>query len=193
MLISCRQVTQVVSMKQISPEVVAAAKAPGSWYAYIPSMAPGFCLITRHAVVWHDEEMNLGWWHALHAEPPHRVMMEARGDMFILHRRYVWDGMTWGKTEEHDLFPTLLHDALYHALQNGAPVSRRQIDRLFLRLRRASGASCPYIEYLGIRLAGGLYNASGEEGGLIIRPLAPQTLPGGLEPDHAEPLAGEAE
>lgn len=192
-LVGCRSVVHTINMKQISPEVVTGASAPGSWYAYIAERAPGFCLVTRHAVVWRDGQMALGWWRALHPQPPHRVMMEARGDTFILHRRYVWDGMTWGRTEIKDLLPTLLHDALYHALQNGAPVSRRQIDRLFLRVRRAAGERWAYAEYLGIRIAGGLYNAAGDEASLLICPLSPQSAPGGLEPDRAEPLAGEQE
>ena len=193
LLPGCRQLIHTVRIKQIAPEVVSAASEPGSWYAYLPDMAPGFCLITRHAVWWQDTQMGLGWWRARHSSPPYRVMMEARGDTFILHRRYVWDGMTWGRTELQDLFPTLLHDALYHALQNGAPVSRRQVDRLFLRLRRESDVFWPYGEYLSIRIAGGLYNAAGDKGGLMIEPLTPGEPPAALEADHPEPLAGEGE
>lgn len=185
----CRQVIHAVSLKQISPEVQAAAAQPGSWYAYLPERSPGFCLLTRHAVVWRDLEMDLGKWQAVHPKPPHRVMMEARGNTFILHRRYIWDGLTLGCTHLRDLLPTLLHDALYHALQNGAPVSRRQIDRLFLRLRRQSGKNWAYGEYLGIRIAGGLFNAAGEEGSLLIKPL--QDTPAVLESDRPEPLVGE--
>lgn len=185
----CRQVVHVINMKQISPEVRAAAAQPGCWYAYLPERSPGFCLITRHAVVWRDLEMNLGNWRAIHPQPPHRVMMEARGDTFILHRRYIWDGMTWGCTSSRDLMPTLLHDALYHALQNGAPVSRWEIDRLFLRMRRQSGKTWAYGEYLSIRIAGGLYNAAGEKGTLLIENL--QKTPAVLEPDRSESLLGE--
>lgn len=116
-------------------------------------------------------------------------MMEARGDTFILHRRYIWDGMTWGCTSSRDLMPTLLHDALYHALQNGAPVSRWEIDRLFLRMRRQSGKTWAYGEYLSIRIAGGLYNAAGEKGTLLIENL--QKTPAVLEPDRSESLLGE--
>ena len=172
-------------MKQISPEVRAAAAQPGCWYAYLPERSPGFCLITRHAIVWRDLEMNLGRWRALHPESPHRVLMEARGDTFILHRRYIWDGMTWGCTRPQDLLPTLLHDALYHALQNGAPVSRREIDRL----RRQNGKLFAYAEYLGIRIAGGLYNAAGDKGSLLIEGQG--DAPAALEPDRPEPMLGE--
>ncbi|MBQ8517732.1 MAG: hypothetical protein IJ498_09165 [Akkermansia sp.] len=186
----CRQVVYTVNMKQISPEVRAAAARPDSWYAWLPERSPGFCLITRHAVVWRDLEMNLGCWRARHPLPPHRMMMEARGDTFILHRRYIWDGMTWGCTRPRDLMPTLLHDALYHALQNGAPVSRREIDRLFLRLRRQNGEGSAYAEYLGIRIAGGLFNAAGEKGSLLIE--TEPSPPAALEPDRPEPLAGES-
>lgn len=186
---SCRQVVHTINMKQISPEVRAAAAQPGCWYAYLPDRSPGFCLITRHAIVWRDLEMNLGRWRARHPESPHRVLMEARGDTFILHRRYIWDGMTWGCTRPQDLLPTLLHDALYHALQNGAPVSRREIDRLFLRLRRQNGKIFAYAEYLGIRIAGGLYNAAGDKGSLLIEGQG--DTPAALEPDRPEPMLGE--
>ena len=191
LLTGCRQVVYAVNMKQIAPEVKAAGLKPGNWYSYLPERSPGFCLLTRYAVVWRDPQMQLGRWRARHPKPPRRLLMEARGDTFILHRRYLWDGMTWGCTRERDLLPTLLHDALYHALQNGAPVSRRQIDLLFLRLRRQSCAFWPWGEYMGIRIAGGLYNAAGEEGTLLIEPLAPESAPALLERDRPEPLAGE--
>lgn len=176
--------------RQIEPGVIESSRAPGSWYAYMPQRAPGFCFITRHAMVWHLPEVELGYWQGLNTAPPHRVLMEARGHIFILHRRYVWDGMTFGRTKERDMMPSLLHDALYHALQNGAPLSRRAIDRSFLRQRREQKVFGAYGEYSLIRLFGGLYNR--REGGptLLIRKTNPASVPAPLELDRPEPLEG---
>lgn len=162
-----------VNTKILAPEVIADAQQAGSWYGYLPQYAPYFCLVTQTTLVWRDPAMKLGHWCAKHPRPPHRLLMEAHGDTFILHRGYVWDGMTWGRTEKRDLFPTLLHDALYHALQDNAPFPRREADRAFLRARRASRVSAPYAEYLAIRWFGGLFNQAHEEGQktIIVEPL----------------------
>lgn len=147
-----------VNQKSFAPDVVQAARMEGNWYGYMPQYAPYFCLVTREKLVWHDPKMHLGYWRGLHPEPPHRVLMEAADDTFVLHRHYVWDGMTWGKTEMRDLHPSLLHDALYHALQDNAPFPRREADRAFLRARRAAGVRNAYGEYLLIRCFGGVFN-----------------------------------
>lgn len=189
----CLQVAYTLGGKEIAPEVRAAAKETGAWYAYLSARDPGFCLITRYAVVWHDPQLHLGYWRGHHPQAPHRVLMEARDTEFILHRRYVWDGMTWGRTETADLLPTLLHDALYHALQAGAPFPRREADRAYLRARRAAGGRRTWGEYAAIRLMGGLFNRFGAADSLFIEPIAPETPRAALEPYRPEPLAGEEE
>lgn len=176
--------------RQIEPGVIESSRAPGSWYAYMPQRAPGFCFITRHAMVWHLPEVELGYWQGLNTAPPHRVLMEARGHTFILHRRYVWDGKTFGRTKERDMMPSLLHDALYHALQNGAPLSRRAIDRCFLRRRREQKVFGAYGEYSLIRMFGGLYNRREGAPSLFIRKTNPASAPAPLELDRPEPLEG---
>lgn len=189
-MMGCRQVVDVFNIKQITSEVVAGARQPESWYTFIPSRAPGFCLMSRCGVVWRDPKANLGWWVARHYKAPHRVMMEARGNTFILRRSYVWDGMTWGKTTPKDLFPTLLHDALYHALRSGAPVKRREIDRLFLRIRRKTGVSGAYAEYMAIRLVGGVFVDSGDSSTrLLIERTSPWAAP--VLPVPVKPATGE--
>ena len=112
-MVSCRQVVDAVNMKQLAPELVAYGKEADAWYEYMPEFAPHFCLKTRYAVVYSDPQMKLGYWRLRHPLPPQRVMMEARGDSLILHRSFVWDGVSFGRTEPRELMPSLLHDALY--------------------------------------------------------------------------------
>lgn len=186
--ISCRQVVQQVMPWELAPEVVEEARKPGSWYAYLPQYAPGFCLITRHAILWKDPRLPLGYWRAVHPQAPQRVLMEARGDMLLLHRRFIWDGMTVGRTLPEDLLPTLQHDALYYALQGGAPISRRQVDLAFLRAQREHRSIGAYTSYAGIRLLGGLYNNPPNANPPRIERTTPGEPPAALEPDRPEPL-----
>lgn len=178
-LCSCHQVLSAVNPKSLAPEVIEAAQQKGNWYGYLPQYAPYFCLVTQDTLMWKDPQMKLGYWRARHPSPPHRLLMEARGDTFILHRSYVWDGMTWGRTEKRDLLPSLLHDALYHALQDNAPFPRREADRAFLRARRATHVFNAYGEYLAIRWFGGLFNEVHTDGEktIIVEPM-PSPNPG---------------
>lgn len=191
-LAGCLQVAYTVGGKQIAAEVQKGGK-PASWYAYLPDRAPGFCLITRRAVRWHDPQMRLGCWRARHTRPPYRVLMEARNDTLIIHRRYIWDGRTWGCTRPADLLPTLLHDALYQALQAGAPFPRQEADAAYRRACRRVAARHGSGEYAAIRLFGGLFNRFGNAEGLAIEPLPPEAPLAPLEPYRPEPLAGEEE
>lgn len=170
-LSSCYQMLSAVNQKEIAPEVTAAAQQKDCWYGYLPQRAPYFCLITKEKLVWKDAQMHLGHWRAFTPDSPHRLLMEAHGDTFTLYRHYVWDGMTWGRTETRDLFPSLLHDALYHALQDNAPFPRREADRAFLRARRASHVRTAYGEYLLIRWFGGLFNGAHEEKTILVESL----------------------
>ena len=173
----CRQVVDAVNMKQLAPEIVAAGQAPDGWYEYMPEYAPYFCLKTRRTITFDDPRMHLGYWRALHPEPPHRVLMEARGSRLILHRSFVWDGMSFGKTVPHELIPSLLHDALYYARQGGAPVSRREVDRAFLRACRQYQTPGPYTSYLGVRVFGGFFGIP--PGGVppLVEVLSPDSTP----------------
>lgn len=193
LLPACTQVAHTVTCKQIAPEVAAAGLQLDSWYVYMPKHAPGFCLLTRRAVVWYDPEMHLGSWCARHERPPYRVMMEARDSLFVLHRRYTWDGMSWGCTYPRDLMPTLLHDALYHALQVGAPFPRREADRAFLRARRQLNVPTAYGEYLCIRAFAGTFSAIWGDPCMSMEILPPDAPLTPLEKDRPEPLAGERE
>ncbi len=180
-LVSCRQVAEVVVPKSISAEVVAGAQQPTSWYSYMPERAPGFCLCTQRAIIWHEPGMQLGYWRGLHPAPPFRVLMEARGDTFILHRHYVWDGMTVGVTLPRDLLPTLRHDALYHALKEGARFPRVEADRAFLRDMRRAGVSGAWVDYCLIRCFGSLYLVPAPMRTMLVLQTSPDVPPAPLE------------
>ncbi|MBQ3217703.1 MAG: hypothetical protein IJB33_02385 [Akkermansia sp.] len=183
-LTGCTGLLDAVLHKRIAPEVQQAAQKEDNWYTYMPHRAPGFCLRTRRAIVWKDSGMNLGYWRGLHPQAPHRVLMEARGDTLILHRRYVWDGNSVGTTHAEDLMPSLRHDVLYHALKEGAPLSRAAIDRAYRADCQRYGATFNRLHFITLRLFGGLFNRLGQHGTLIIRPITPQTPPTPLEPNR---------
>lgn len=182
-LVSCRQVVDAVNMKQLAPELVEYGKCPDAWYEYMPEYAPYFCLKTRHAIEYKDPQMKLGYWRLLHPLPPHRVMMEARGDTLILHRSFVWDGVSFGRTEPRELIPSLLHDALYYALQGNAPFSRREADLAFLRACRRYNCSGKYTSYLSVRLLGDFFGKPEGTIAPIVEITTPSTPPAPLEPD----------
>lgn len=164
-----------VRPKEFDPLVLELGKQPDCWYRFIPENYPGFCLETQRALVWYDPQMHLGNWRGRCVSAPHRVLMEARDSLFVVHRRYVWDGMSWGVTEPRDLVPTLLHDALYHALQGGAPFPRREADRAYLRAQRLVGAPDGYGQYLTVRWFGGIFNRTEEDKPtIIIELMAPE-------------------
>lgn len=173
-LAACKQVAECVLPKSIAPEVIQQAALPDSWYGYLPERAPGFCLQTHTDLVWKDPRMQLGHWLGVHPEAPHRVLMEAHADTLIIRRHYVWDGASVGETRTRDLLATLRHDALYHALKEGADFSRRQVDLAFLRDQRQAGVGGAWWNYLCIRLFGGLYNRPQREKTMLIFPLNTQ-------------------
>ncbi|MBR1982821.1 MAG: hypothetical protein IKA23_08730 [Akkermansia sp.] len=181
----CRQVVNAVNVKQLSPQVVKCGEHPAGWYEYMPQYAPYFCLKTRYAIVFYDPEMQLGHWRLLHPLPPRRVMMEARGDTLILHRSFVWDGMSFGNTVPQQLLPSLLHDALYYALQGNAPFERYEADAAFLRACRANGCSGCYAAYVSVRTLGGFFGQPPGTIAPVVELTSPTTPPAPLEPDEA--------
>ena len=182
---SCRQMVEVVNVKQLAPQVVECGKQPGNWYEYMPAYAPYFCLKTRYAIVYHDAEMQLGYWRALHPEPPHRVLLEGRGNSLIIHRSFVWDGMSFGNTVPEELLPSLLHDALYYARQGNAPFSRREADTAFLRAGKARKCKGAYTAYISVRALGGFFGTPPGGQPPLIELTTPETAPAPLDPDAA--------
>lgn len=168
---ACRQIVDGMVSKRIMPEVVQQANKPGNWFTYMPERAPGFCLRTDTDLVWKDPLLQLGYWQGIHPQAPHRVLMEARGDVFIIHRNYVWDGCTVGDTLLRDLLPSLRHDALYHALKEGAQFSRRQADLAFLRDQRKAKIGMAWFNYLCVRLFGCFYNRPNQQKTMLVYPI----------------------
>ena len=185
-LASCRQMIDAVNMKQYAPEIVESGSRRGGWYEYMPEYAPYFCLKTSKHIIFHDPEMQLGYWRAKHPLPPHRVMMEARGESLILHRSFVWDGESFGGTVKEELLPSLLHDALYFALQGKAPFPRREADQAYLRACRQAGLWHKYPAYLGVRIFGGLFGTPPGAQPPIIETTTPANPPAPLEPDEGK-------
>lgn len=182
---SCRQMVEVVNVKQMAPQVEEYGRKPGSWYEYMPEYAPYFCLQTRYAVVYHDAEMQLGYWRILHPEPPHRVLVEGRGNTLIIHRNFVWDGISFGKTVPAELLPSLLHDSLYFARRGKAPFSRREADKAFLRACKAYKCKGAYTAYISVRALGGFFGAPSSVQPPLIELTTPETAPAPLDPDAA--------
>ena len=166
--------TETQNRKTMDPAIAAEAQKKGCWYEYLPEKAPGFCLRTRVTLTWEDPQVNVGYWQGLSPYPPHHVIMEAKGNTFILHAGYEWDGNSVGHTELAHLMPSLRHDALYHALKEGAPLDRAQIDAAYKRDCEKYGAGVDNLTYGALRLFGGAFNEAGMHGTLIIKKTEPQ-------------------
>lgn len=138
------------------------------WYRYLPGKAPGACLQTARPLHWRFPGLNFGSWRAVDAHSLQPVM-SAAGESLTIEAGYVWDGATFGTTTPRLLVPTLVHDALYHALMHRAPLERREADRAFLALLRQWQCPHPCLSYHAVRLGGRLFNAPDNPPTLIIQ------------------------
>lgn len=186
----CRQCIDWTNNKQMDPGVEAMAAQPGSFFCYLKDKEPGFCLVTRRAMIWDMPGWNLGYWRGLHPKPPHRVLMEARGDTLILHRKFVWDGMTYGTTRPRDVLPTLLHDVQYHSLKAGSRISRRTADRIFICQEKEAGTRACWLGYILLRTFGGLFAKPADPPTMLIEWTTPDTPPAPVEQDDGKPVKG---
>lgn len=174
--------TVAVGCRNMAPAVVAGAtSSPAArearplsptlhtcdWYRYLPEKAPGACLQTTRPLQWRFPGLNFGFWSAVDAHA-RRPVMSAEGESLTIEAGYVWDGATFGTTTPRLLVPTLVHDALYHALMHRAPFARREADRAFLALLRQWQCPHPCLSYRAVRLAGRLFNAPDNPPTLII-------------------------
>lgn len=80
-----------------------------------------------------------------------KLYMEARGKTFCIEKNYGWDGATNAPTTRSLLLPTLFHDALLHAMMNGAPVSRKQADLAFYQLMKRERFPLAAAYYRSVR------------------------------------------
>lgn len=141
------------------------------WYRYLPDKAPGACLQTVRPLQWRFPGLNFGSWRAVDVHS-RRPVMCAAGDSLTIEGGYVWDGAAIGTTTPRLLVPTLVHDALYHALMHRAPFARREADRAFLALLRLWKCPHPCMSYRAVRMAGRLFNAPDDPPTLIIEKTA---------------------
>ncbi|MBE6420521.1 MAG: hypothetical protein E7031_10400 [Akkermansiaceae bacterium] len=159
--------------KTMDPAIAAEAQKENCWYSYNEEKAPGFCLTTKKTLKWKDPNVNVGWWKGISIYDPNHVVMEARGHTFILYAGYEWDGNSVGHTEFAHLMPSLRHDALYHALKEGAPLDRAEIDAAYKADCEMYGATIDSLSYGALRLFGGTFNDAGMKGTLIIEKTTP--------------------
>lgn len=175
-LCSCKQVVKQIMPKSIDNDVISYGQGEGNWYSIIPEQYPHFCLKTERALIWSFKDLDFGWWMGLHPDAPHRVMMVARGNSFYLAHHYIWDGVSIGNSSMKKLKASLLHDALYHALKEGADFQRINADIAYARLMRANKSRRAGIDYLALRLTGGIFNTPDSEKTLLIIPTGQQQI-----------------
>lgn len=104
------------------------------WYQCFTNESGHRMFITA-APVSYQFQHELGYWSAVGANDK-KLYMKAAGKNFSIEPGYVWDGATEGPTTNKLLTPTLFHDAMLHAMMNGAPITRDQADGALLQLMR---------------------------------------------------------
>lgn len=177
---SCEQLAYTCAPKTLDPEVIAFSKRPEAWFTLNtndPQSADGYSFSTKQCYIWRVANKDLGWWKAYATHDPELFVMEARGSEFRLSRDYRWDGMSLGETTLSDLEGSLLHDALYDAIQSGAPLKRRVADQIFLYMQLKNRASFAGFTYRMVRAIGGIYNSKYAKKSLIIVPTSPGEPP----------------
>ncbi len=170
-LASCRSFFDSLISHELDSLIINEGKKKESWYIYDPEYDDRYCLRNKYPMGWQLVGVNLGYWQGYSPTPPHPLVMEARGEYFFLTKDYHWDGLSVGTTRYNDLEASLLHDALYHAIKEGAPIKRSIADRAFFQAQRENNGTSPYMSYALLRLFGGFYNSPDEEKTLLIRPL----------------------
>ncbi len=108
---------------------------------------------------------QIGHWKAYGAQD-RKLYMTASGRSFRIEGGYVWDGATEGPTTARLLTPTLFHDAMLHAMMNGAPISQDQADGAFYQLMKKGNFFWSRLYYSAVRNFGTGYS----------QPQEPRTL-----------------
>lgn len=151
-----RGVPTIAEVKLSSPDL--------PWYRCFMNEQGRRMFITM-APVSYKFEHQLGYWSAYGAGDK-KPCMQAAGQIFRIQPGYVWDGATEGPTTNKLLTPTLFHDAMLHAMMNGAPISREQADGALLQLMRKEHFFWSGAYYRIVRNFGAGYS----------QPQMPQTL-----------------
>ena len=84
------------------------------------------------------------------------VFITQNGILGIL-KGYAWDGATLAPDYPEIYEATLVHDALYQFLERGMPLSRKQIDDIFLKMMENQNFKYAKIYYRAVRLFGGIF------------------------------------
>lgn len=84
------------------------------------------------------------------------VFITQNGILEIL-KGYAWDGATFAPDFPEIYEATLVHDALYQFLEKGMPLSRKQIDDIFLKMMEKQNFKYAKIYYRAVRLFGGIF------------------------------------
>ena len=77
--------------------------------------------------------------------------------IIIVSKGYAWDGATAAPDFKGTYFATLLHDALYQFLDKGNPLTRKEIDDIFLKIMQRDGFKLAKVYYRAVRLLGGIF------------------------------------
>lgn len=144
----------IMALLTASCSIPAAPVASENWYEGVLYENEPF-YVTKTAMSWESTRPNadFGHWTAVSTYDP-SGWMKAEGRRFTIGPGYGWDGVTWGPSTPRMISPSLFHDAMLHAMMNGAPISRKQIDQAFYDIMRARHASCRHLYYPFVRLFG---------------------------------------
>lgn len=78
--------------------------------------------------------------------------------LLTIFKGYSWDGTTLSPDFAETYFPSLVHDALYQFLPN-TPMTRKQIDDIFLKMMKEANFKYARIYYRAVRWFGGIFVA----------------------------------
>ncbi len=161
LICSCEPLAYACFPKTTGSDVVGLSQYSDAWFAMHcedETSADGCSFSTKNTHCLHVPNVNFGKWTAYSLTDPDAKVMEAQGDTLIVDSKYRWDGMSLGETSVEELKASLFHDALYEAIQSGAPVERIDADRVFLAALRTDGAENADNYYWFVRMTGWIYN-----------------------------------
>lgn len=83
-------------------------------------------------------------------------MMISPEGLLTVFKGYAWDGATSAPDYPEIYYATLVHDALYQFLPK-TPMSRKQIDDIFLKMMLENNFKYARIYYRAVRWFGGIF------------------------------------
>ncbi|MEG2237683.1 MAG: hypothetical protein RRY13_08520 [Akkermansia sp.] len=137
------------------------------WYRCGKIQSGATMYYTNARISWTFDH-QLGYWQAFGAKNK-ALNMTAAGKTFTIEKNYGWDGATKMLTTPKLLTPTLFHDALLHAMMNGAPITRDQADGAFYQLMKKENFTWSKMYYLAVKEFGASYLEQQNPPTLIIK------------------------